>query len=700
MSITVDGERFDDLLADRRELGEFSWCTRNWACPKYRFNSARSPNDIKSQVFESLRVQNAIYEVSKKHGRPKADVEQEVRGIVEEMGHNMKMGNIRFLGFVLSKCYKRMYRSIYVHSEGMEKYRKAASQNPILLLPTHRSYNDFLLMSYVCFYYDVPLPVIASGLDFLGMPAVTMLLRNGGAFFIRRTFGSDQLYWEVFREYVHTLVVGGEHPVEFFVEGTRSRTAKSLCPRTGLLQTALEMFFTSRVSDVNVIPITITYDRTLEENLYAYELLGIPKPKESTSGLVKARGILNDDYGDIFIRFGDPISVRSFCDSHVDRSLHTLQPRFVTRHLPEEAEACERLARRVIKAHHGSLAMSPFPLVCLALHSRLWQRGVGSVPADALAEDVLQLKRFLQRARVLVKFRDTQSGSTLEWLRREVDVHPYLLRMSTGRHREEVELAKMPKQKLKAVVGKRTAPSSLLRIKSATVEAAVPRMLLHHYGNQALQVLAPVCMVALVVVATPSPRSRDVLFENFKKLQSLLQREFVFEMDKLETSFAEALDSLEELGAVPSSEWQDALSRDSYLQLCSLASHITPFLQGFQIVCEFLLRRDDSQPDVPVGVLVRSCQGAAEEEILAGRAGAYHVLSLDLLNNCLLCLCLLGAGKREKRKGETFLVTSRTELSKVLRSIQSFLPENVLRSATSAEWTAEKQSTSLRRAKL
>lgn len=29
---------------------------------------------------------------------------------------------------------------------------------PVVLLPTHRSYVDFLIVSYVCFNYGLPLP--------------------------------------------------------------------------------------------------------------------------------------------------------------------------------------------------------------------------------------------------------------------------------------------------------------------------------------------------------------------------------------------------------------------------------------------------------------------------------------------------------------------------------------------------------------
>jgi len=42
-------------------------------------------------------------------------------------------------------------------------------------------------------------------------------------------------------------------------------------------------FLTGRVPDITIVPINISYDRTLEEVLFAYELLGLPKPKESTT---------------------------------------------------------------------------------------------------------------------------------------------------------------------------------------------------------------------------------------------------------------------------------------------------------------------------------------------------------------------------------------------------------------------------------
>ena len=61
--------------------------------------------------------------------------------------------------------------------------------------------------------------------DNLNMPVVGSLLRRGGGLFIRRTFGSDELYRAVFAEYLAVLLASG-HSLECFIEGTRSRMGK------------------------------------------------------------------------------------------------------------------------------------------------------------------------------------------------------------------------------------------------------------------------------------------------------------------------------------------------------------------------------------------------------------------------------------------------------------------------------------------
>lgn len=45
----------------------------------------------------------------------------------------------------------------------------------------------------------------------------------------------------------------------------------------------IELYVIGEVEDVSFVPITISYDRLMEDVLFAREVIGIPKPKESTS---------------------------------------------------------------------------------------------------------------------------------------------------------------------------------------------------------------------------------------------------------------------------------------------------------------------------------------------------------------------------------------------------------------------------------
>lgn len=52
-------------------------------------------------------------------------------------------------------------------------------------------------------------------------------------------------------------------------------------------------FFAREVNDITIVPVNITYDRLMEQALFAYEHLGVPKPKESTGVSCFFNRILN-----------------------------------------------------------------------------------------------------------------------------------------------------------------------------------------------------------------------------------------------------------------------------------------------------------------------------------------------------------------------------------------------------------------------
>jgi len=119
------------------------------------------------------------------------------------MGAEMTPTLLRSLAWVFRKIYRKLYSGVVINEIGLEATKEVfAKQNSaMVLLPSHRSYIDFLIMSYVLYSFALPVPHIAAGDDFLNVMLVRWVFRHSGAFFMRRTFGDDELYKHIFAEY-------------------------------------------------------------------------------------------------------------------------------------------------------------------------------------------------------------------------------------------------------------------------------------------------------------------------------------------------------------------------------------------------------------------------------------------------------------------------------------------------------------------
>lgn len=240
-----------------------------------------------------------------------------------------------------------------------------APGHEVIYVPCHRSHIDYLLLSYLLFRNGLTPPHVAAGIN-LNMPVVGNLLRRGGAFFMRRTFKGNPLYTAVFNEYLHTLYTKG-FPVEYFVEGGRSRTGRMLQPRTGMLAITLRSFLRSSRTPIVFVPVYIGYERVLEGRTYLGELRGASKKKESVLDIFKVFGALKQRFGQVYVNFGEPIRLAGFLDQQQPgwrEQDHGPQYR------PEWLNATTaRLGETVARHLNEAAAINPVNLVALALLS-------------------------------------------------------------------------------------------------------------------------------------------------------------------------------------------------------------------------------------------------------------------------------------------------------------------------------------------
>jgi len=168
----------------------------------------------------------------------------------------------------------------------------------------------------------------------------------------------------VFREYMSQLFARGVS-IEYFVEGGRSRTGRTLTPRGGLLSMTLRSFLRESQRPVVFQPVYIGYERIMEGDSYIGELSGKPKEKESWFQLLRALGKLRENYGQVAVNFGEPIFLAPLLDSvDADWRAATADPDAKPAWLKPAVDA---LAERIAVDINRAVDVNPINLIALVL---------------------------------------------------------------------------------------------------------------------------------------------------------------------------------------------------------------------------------------------------------------------------------------------------------------------------------------------
>ncbi|HVC00972.1 MAG TPA: glycerol-3-phosphate 1-O-acyltransferase PlsB [Steroidobacteraceae bacterium] len=306
--------------------------------------------------------------------RSAARVEMRTRGIsrraallaakkhADEIAANYSQAFISFLSVALGWLWNRLYDGVaFQHAEKLDEIGDGVE---IVYVPCHRSHMDYLLLSYVIYHKGFPIPHIAAGVN-LNMPVVGRWLRKGGAFFMRRSFRGDALYAAVFKQYLGNMLARG-HPLEYFIEGGRSRTGRLLAPRTGMLSMTVQSHLSDPRRPVAFVPVYFGYERIVEGRTYLGELSGRPKRQETVLGLLQAVPALRRRFGKVYVNLGEPIFLDAVLGDHNARWREEAAR-------AEEARgdwlgaAIGDLARRIAIGINAAAAITPINLIAMAL---------------------------------------------------------------------------------------------------------------------------------------------------------------------------------------------------------------------------------------------------------------------------------------------------------------------------------------------
>jgi len=272
---------------------------------------------VPRHVAEVLRNSPAflqdVEQLSQRNGVSTEKLLEEADGYMKEMISQPRTFWLdvyaKFNNFCLGLGYEE---KVVFDPKSIEELRTVVRNYPAVLLWTHKTYLDGMVVPKVMYDNDFPTPHMFGGAN-MGFAGLGSLLRRAGAIFIRRSFQDNELYKLTLRHYIG-LLMGKGFPLNWSFEGTRSRLGKLMPPRYGLLKYVLEACYATDARDIHIVPVTISYDLIRDVEEYAGEESGIQKSPESLRWFIGYVRSLAKPMGKVYMDIGEPVVLKSAPD--------------------------------------------------------------------------------------------------------------------------------------------------------------------------------------------------------------------------------------------------------------------------------------------------------------------------------------------------------------------------------------------------
>jgi glycerol-3-phosphate O-acyltransferase len=124
----------------------------------------------REEIMNGPDFDRRVVELGVEMGLDAETARKNVKGYLTEIAADMREGYIEGLSFMLTPVFNRVFSGIVVDRDLLDTIRSASRESPIVLVPSHRSHIDYLILSYVLYYYGIVPPHIAAGANLSFFP--------------------------------------------------------------------------------------------------------------------------------------------------------------------------------------------------------------------------------------------------------------------------------------------------------------------------------------------------------------------------------------------------------------------------------------------------------------------------------------------------------------------------------------------------
>jgi glycerol-3-phosphate O-acyltransferase len=543
---------------------------------RLRGNRYKVPRFVRKDILTRPSFVDRVRAIGEAQGRsPEASLTRASR-YLREIAASHSPYLIDLVANAIRWLYRRGYRAILYSQEDLASVLTLGQRHPLVFLPSHKSNLDHLALQYVLWENDAPANHAAGGINMNFFP-IGPVIRRTGVFFIRRTFKDNELYKLVLQSYLDYLLEK-RFPLEWYLEGGRSRSGKLLPPRYGMLTYVADAFSRGASEDVYLIPLSIIYDHVQDVDAYAAEHRGEQKERESFGWFIRNVRSFGSRYGNIHIRFATPMAL----SDHLPRGV------------APEPLAIQKIAFEVCTRINAVTPITPTALLTIAL-----------LATEDTAFTIEEVAAEVNELNAAIEVRDLPVTERVD-----------------GRNIGQLEtiLARLRDHGIVAAFD--AGPETVYMI------GAEQRLTAAYYANTVVHffVNAAITELSLLAAADADGTGPDAFWDSVMRLRDLLKFEFFF-ADKDEFRQQVWNELLYQDRRWPKRVLEGE-SRALLRELHPLTSHwvLRPYLEAYQVVADTLVAHS---PYVEIGEkrLIAECLALGRQYRLQRRISADESVS-------------------------------------------------------------------------
>lgn len=353
----------------------------------------------------------------------------------------VKFGFARLLNATRVKRFGAFFQNKYSLKDKIQitgkakQLRKLAKKGTVVMVPTHFSNLDSILIGWIIHSLGLPAFIYGAGLNLFNIKILAYFMNSLGAYKVDRR-KKNAIYLETLKVYSTLAIHEGAHSL-FFPGGTRSRSGKiESSLKMGLLGTAMEAQRIIYMNQPNgeakkifIVPVTINYNFVLEAPALIHEHLKaqggekyyIESDEYSTSyNMIKFLIKFFTKGSDISVSIGSGMDLMgNYVDDDgqsIDKQGRIINTRDyfisngeVTMDRQREEEYTRRLSKIIVKEYHRINRVFASHLVAFTAF-RIWRRKYDKLdlydflrlPEEELSIPYEEFKENFARAREMV----------------------------------------------------------------------------------------------------------------------------------------------------------------------------------------------------------------------------------------------------------------------------------------------------------